>query len=93
MNDKRFSLEWYFSTFVMEVYKKMNLKTQDPWLTPNEMYQQIECEDFVLYEKIQKFFDLYEEWYLDCENDQKKEAAINQRKEIVEYLKKYEGKE
>lgn len=93
MKDKLFSLGWYFPTFIVEVYKKMNLKTQDPWLTPNEMYQQIECEDFTLYKKIQKFFELYEGWYLDRENDQKKEAAINQRKEIVKCLKKYEGKE
>lgn len=93
MNDKLFSLEWYFPTFIVEVCKKMNLKTQDPWLTPNEMYQQIECEDSVLHGKIQKFFELYEKWYHNREDEQKKDAAINQRKGIVEYLKKYEVKE
>lgn len=93
MNDKLFSLEWYFPAFIVEVYKKMNLKTQDPWLTPNEMYQQIESEDSVLHGKIQKFFELYEKWYLGRENEQKKDAAINQRKVVVEYLKKYEGNE
>ncbi len=93
MNDKLFSLEWYFSTFVMEVYKKMNLKTQEPWLTPNEMYQQIECEDSVLYEKIQKFFDLYKIWYYDFIDTQKRNDAVSQRKTIVKYLKKYEVKE
>jgi len=86
-----FTLEWYFSTFVVEVYKRMRLKSDEPWLTPDEMYQSIREADSELFEQIKSFFELYEEWYKNPACLQAKDKAIKKRKEIADYVNRKYG--
>lgn len=86
-----FTLEWYFSTFVVEVYKRMRLKSDESWLTPDEMYQSIREADSTLFEQIKSFFESYEEWYKNPGKILQDEFKAK-RKSIVDYLnEKYGG--
>lgn len=79
------SKDQYFLDIIVEVYKRMDLKSDEPWLTPDEMYQKIQKADPELFKQIESFFASYEEWY-------NKSGAISQdefkakRKLIVDYL-------
>lgn len=86
-----FTLEWYFPTFVVEVYKRMRLKSDESWLTPDEMYQSIREADLTLFEQIKSFFESYEEWYKNPDCSQTKDQAIEKRKEIADYVNRKYG--
>lgn len=81
-----FTLEWYFPAFVVEVYKRMYLKSEEPWLTPDEMYQEIQKNDAALFSSIKEFFALYENWYNHFDCSEAKAKAIGKRKEIANYI-------
>lgn len=88
---QKFSLEWYFPAFVVEVYKRMHLKSEEPWLTPDEMYQSIQETDSELFERIQSFFESYEKWYKNPEKILQSEFQAK-RKSIVDYLNQKYGR-
>lgn len=89
--ERLFKLEWYFSAFVTEVYKRMHLKTEEPWLTPDEMYyQSIQEVDPKLFEQIESFFESYEEWYKSAGKISQDEFKTK-RKSIIEHLKQMYG--
>ena len=67
--------ESYFQNFVITIYQRMNFKSSEMWLLPNEMLQQIKGKDKTLYELIEQHFTLHKIWYADFNNEHKHSQA------------------
>ncbi|WP_295057050.1 hypothetical protein [uncultured Fibrobacter sp.] len=81
--------ESYFQNFVIAIYQRIELTTDESWVSPNEMLQQIKGKDKTLYDLIEDYFILHKAWYADFNNDQKQSQATSKLKEIKEYMKTY----
>lgn len=80
--------ECYFQNFLQTIYKKLGITTNDPWISPNELYKQIQMKDAKLFGMIERYFCLHKEWYDDFDDPAKQKKATDKLEEIKDYMVK-----
>ena len=70
-----FTLEWYFSQFLIILSKRMGLKDSEA-LSPRELYEYIKSYNEI-YSLLEKFFTEYKEWYNYHKSIESKEIELD----------------